>query len=227
LLALLSLSELPLWLKRVAGVAAVGVAIYWLWLVLSPRIRLRSPITLVRSAPTNPGLQSQMDSTRKLKTALLEFFHAWANPAMQAALAVAKELHADMQQREEPWPTCAQLFQVSIMRGAESAEGELRTVLEGSVWDMTDIERLKAYQFEQDVKKQKPSEIAWAFHLYTMDYRVVVSWIVALATALRGDPDRATLQEWRKKDERYREHAQALLGMAELGEYRDAIGEQI
>jgi hypothetical protein len=44
ILALVSLLEIPGWAKWVAGVTALCLFVYWLWLVLSPHLGFRLPV---------------------------------------------------------------------------------------------------------------------------------------------------------------------------------------
>lgn len=90
-LTLVSLLDLPSWAKWAAGAAATLLGIYWLWLVLHPRIGLRWPLFRKKVEVVDPEVQQRVDTVRNLKKTVMAFFHSWAQPAMQSAIKVATD----------------------------------------------------------------------------------------------------------------------------------------
>jgi hypothetical protein len=187
MLALISLTDLPDWAKTTALWAALALAVFWVWLVARPYLRLQWPIARKKKVPAPSAAdQERMDTVRHLKETFLAFFHSWGSPAMEQALLVARELAAKMGGRQEPWPTCAALFR-SVIRDAESAEGKLRKELEGTFWDSDVSESVRKRTFEMDVEKQDPLLLGVDLFLYLGDYDILIKWNDRIAQRLGGD----------------------------------------
>jgi hypothetical protein len=216
LLGLLGLTDLPDWVKTGALVLAGVLGLYWLWLVLSPRFGVQSPVVRKRppAGPT-PEDQERMNTVRHLKENLRGFFHSWGNPAMQRALSVAHALVDEMNRRESPWPTCGVLFSHSAIDKAESAETRYRREVEGTFWNDDDVsESLKAFGFERDVETQKPLFIALELLFYVMDYGLLIQWNYLIAGLLGGEVSQPN--GWRRAHAMLVERLQELLGIPEM-----------
>lgn len=171
------------------------------------------------------ALQARIASTRKVKDALTQLFHARAKQAVGQLRSVSKAFAEELESRPDPYHTCGQLASLYLVGNSERGDGKLRNVLEGISWDMKDAsESLGRRIYEMDVRRQKPGDLHWAFYSYHADYQLLLAGTKRLAALLEVDLSAdSRFVQWQRLDDDFTSKLRDVLAMPEMADLRDML----
>jgi hypothetical protein len=216
-------------LAAVFALGAVGAATGWAW---TSGWRLRAPVwRLPLEKLPSAAEEERLASTRRVRDALIQLFHAKGKPAAESLRGLITELAAALRDQPEPSFTVGMLANTYIISEAERAQDKLRSKLEGFLWK--DVEsgeyvELARTVSERELTKQTPNGLGTQFFDFYFNYRLLIPMATRLAGIIGVDPSQdSRFIEWRRLDGEFTSRLREVTALPELASLRADFEEVI